>query len=147
MARQGEQNGASGSGTMAARSTANKTFDATSFLYGGNAQYVEQLNARLRVRLHGLVGLIDQFRAGVKLAKNNGNQQRQNCRQDQNKRNAEGQRQPAAWGGVCLRHRKDHPLYLNDARVFQIPQKFLDIFGIMRHQANQFFYRPTTIDK
>ncbi|TAL77436.1 MAG: 2-oxoglutarate dehydrogenase E1 component [Beijerinckiaceae bacterium] len=46
MARQGEQNGANGSGSMAARSTANKAFDATSFLYGGNAQYVEQLHAR-----------------------------------------------------------------------------------------------------
>src|SRR5690348_7325526 len=46
MARQTEQNGANGSGTIAARSIVNEAFDANSFLYGGNAQYVEQLHAR-----------------------------------------------------------------------------------------------------
>ncbi|MHB8886428.1 MAG: 2-oxoglutarate dehydrogenase E1 component [Methylovirgula sp.] len=43
MARQDTTNGANGSSGMASRSTANDAFALTSFLYGGNAHYVEQL--------------------------------------------------------------------------------------------------------
>ena len=43
MARQDTPNGANGSSTMASRSAANDAFALTSFLYGGNAHYVEQL--------------------------------------------------------------------------------------------------------
>ncbi len=46
MARQDANNGANGSGTMASRSAANNAFETTSFLYGGNAHYVEQLYGR-----------------------------------------------------------------------------------------------------
>ena len=46
MARQDTPNGANGSSTMGSRSATNEGFALTSFLYGGNAHYVEQLHDR-----------------------------------------------------------------------------------------------------
>ncbi|MGA3303199.1 MAG: 2-oxoglutarate dehydrogenase E1 component [Methylovirgula sp.] len=46
MARQDSHNGANGSGAVATRSPANDAFETSSFLYGANAHYVEQLHER-----------------------------------------------------------------------------------------------------
>ncbi|HEY1735879.1 MAG TPA: 2-oxoglutarate dehydrogenase E1 component [Methylovirgula sp.] len=65
MARQDAQNGANGSGAIAPRSPANDAFETSSFLYGVNAHYVEQLHERYLQNPSGLDAEWRSFFAGL----------------------------------------------------------------------------------